>query len=174
MIFEDSIPLFNSTELDIIKSSWKDERANVIFQNNHKDVSYHETVVNDLPQEYVDRFLDWIETKIGKKIYNRKKYDLLLKRFKEGEYLDYHTDSDYSNTSWNVEYAAGFHVNDDYEGGEFVVYENGKERAIGNQVGVPYIFSADTHHKINKVKSKIRYSIILFVYNNSIDTSTLI
>jgi len=54
MIFEDSIPLFNSTELDIIKSSWKDERANVIFQNNYKDVSYHETVVNDLPQEYVD------------------------------------------------------------------------------------------------------------------------
>ena len=171
MIFEDSIPLFNSTELDIIKSSWKDDSAE---QRNYKDRTYYYNVVNGLPQEYVDRFLDWIENKIGKKIYNRKKYDLLLKRFKEGEYLDYHTDSDYSNTSWNVEYAAGFHVNDDYEGGEFVVYENGKERVIGNQTGVPYIFSSDTLHKINKVKSKIRYSIVVFVYNNSVDKSILI
>ena len=171
MIFEDSIPLFNSTELDFIKSSWEDDSAE---QRNYKDRTYYYNVANELPQEYVDRFLDWIETKIGKKIYNRKKYDLLLKRFKEGEYLDYHTDSDYSNTSWNVEYAAGFHVNDDYEGGEFVVCENEKERVIGNQTGVPYIFSSDTLHKINKVKSNIRYSIVVFVYNNSIHKSILI
>ena len=163
MIFEDSIPLFNSTELDIIKSSWKDDSAE---QRNYKDRTYYYNVVNGLPQEYVDRFLDWIE--------NRKKYNLILHKFTEGDYFDYHTDGDYRNPNWDIEYAAGFHVNDDYGGGEFVVCENEKERVIGNQTGVPYIFSSDTLHKINKVKSKIRYSIVVFVYNNSVDKSILI
>ena len=84
------------------------------------------------------------------------------------------TDTDFVSTSWKVEYAAGFHINDDYEGGEFVVYENGKQRIIGKQIGVPYIFSSEVGHKINKVKSKIRYSIIVFIYNNSIDKRILI
>ena len=171
MIFEDSIPLFNSTELDFIKSSWEDDSAE---QRNYKDRTYYYNVVNGLPQEYVDRFLDWIENKIGKKIENRKKYNLILHKFTEGDYFDYHTDGDYRNPNWDIEYAAGFHVNDDYEGGEFVVCENEKERVIGNQTGVPYIFSSDTLHKINKVKSNIRYSIVVFVYNNSIDKSILI
>ena len=171
MILEESTPLFNSTELDFIKSSWNDDTAD---QKNYKDRIYYSNVVNNLPQEYLDRFLNWIENKIGKKLNNRKKYNLILHRFKEGDYFDYHADSDFVNTSWEVEYAAGFHINDDYEGGEFVVNENGKERIIGKQKGVPYIFSADTLHKINKVKSKIRYSIVVFVYNNSNDTLILI
>ena len=171
MILEESTPLFNSTELDFIKCSWKDDTAD---QKNYKDRTYYSNVVNNLPQEYLDRFLNWIENKIGKKIENRIKYNLILHRFKEGDYFDYHTDGDFKNTNWNVEYAAGFHLNDDYEGGEFVVYENGKERIIGKQTGVPYIFSSDVHHKINKIKSKIRYSIIVFIYNNSIDKRILI
>ena len=78
MIFEESKPLFNLTELDFIKSSWKDDRAE---KRNYKDRSYYYNVLYDLPQEYVDRFLNWIESKIEKKIENRKKYDLILHKF---------------------------------------------------------------------------------------------
>ena len=171
MILEDFIPLFNSTELDFIKSSWEDDSAE---QRNYKDRTYYYNVVNELPQEYVDRFLDWIENKIGKGIENRKKYNLILHKFTEGDYFVYDTDGDYRNPNWDIEYAAGFHVNDDYVGGEFVVCENEKERIIGKQKGVPYIFSSDTLHKVNKVKSKIRYSVVVFVYNNSNDKLILI
>ena len=172
MILEDSIPLFNSTELDLMKSSWKD---NTLDQKNYKDITkrFKDVYLNNLPQEYVDRFLDWIETKIGKKIQNRKKYNLILHKFEEGDHFDYHTDDGY-NLEGKREFAAGFHVNDDYEGGEFVVYENDKERVIGKNSGTPYIFSSTVGHKINKVKSKIRYSIIVFIYNNSIDKRILI
>ena len=38
MIFEDSRPLFNSTELDFIKSSWKDDKAE---KRNYKDRTYY-------------------------------------------------------------------------------------------------------------------------------------
>ena len=172
MIFEESTPLFNSTELDFIKYSWRDDKAE---KRNYKDRTYYYNVLYDLPQEYLDRFLDWIENKIGKNIDNRKKYHLILHRFKKGDYFDYHTDGGYRDKELGKrEYAAGFHLNNDYEGGEFVVYENEKERVIGNQTGVPYIFSSDTLHKINKVKSNIRYSIVVFVYNNSIHKSILI
>ena len=173
MILEDSIPLFNSTELDFMKSSWKDD---TLDQKNYKDITkrFKDVYLNNLPQEYVDRFLDWIEKKIENKIHNRKKYNFILKIMKKGDHFDYHTDTDFVSTSWKVEYAAGFHINDDYEGGEFVVYENGKQRIIGKQIGVPYIFSSEVGHKINKVKSKIRYSIIVFIYNNSIDKRILI
>jgi hypothetical protein len=172
MIFEDSTSLFNSTELDFIKSSWKDDKAE---KRNYKDRTYYYNVLYDLPQEYLDRFLDWIENKIGKNIDNRKKYHLILHRFKKGDYFDYHTDGGYRDKELGKrEYAAGFHLNNDYEGGEFVVYENEKERVIGKQIGAPYIFSADIGHKINKVKSNTRYSIVVFVYNNSIDKKTFI
>jgi len=170
MIFEDSIPLFNSSELDFIKSSWRNDRAE---ERNYKDRSYYYNVLYDLPQEYVDRFLDWIENKIEKKIENRKKYDLILHKFEKGDYFDYHTDDGYKELG-KREYAAGFHVNDDYDGGEFVVYENHKERVIGKKAGIPYIFSSDVGHRINKVKSNIRYSIIIFIYDNSIDNKSLI
>jgi hypothetical protein len=154
--------LFNLNELDFIKSSWRDDRAE---ERNYKDRRYYYNVLYDLPQEYVDRFLDWIENKIGKKIENRKKYDLILHKFEQGDYFDYHTDNGYYNSK--TAYAAGFHVNNDYEGGEFVVYENDKERVIGKKAGVPYIFSSDVGHKINKVKSNIRYSIIIFISDSS-------
>ena len=170
MIFEESTPLFNLRELDFIKSSWRDDRAE---KRNYKDRSYYYNVLYDLPKEYVNRFLDWIETKIGKKIQNRKKYNLILHKFEEGDHFDYHTDDGY-NLEGKREFAAGFHVNDDYGGGEFVVYENDKERVIGKNSGTPYIFSSTVGHKINKVKSNIRYSIIIFIYDNSIDNKTLI
>tara|TARA_Y100000389_G_scaffold150073_1_gene149537 strand:- start:123 stop:644 length:522 start_codon:yes stop_codon:yes gene_type:complete len=173
MIFEESTPLFNLTELNLIKSSWE---VDTVDQKNYKDETkcFKDVYLNNLPQEYVDRFLDWIESKIEKKIHNRKKYNFILKIMEEGDHFDYHTDTDFVNTSWEVEYAAGFHINDDYGGGEFVVYENGNERIIGKQIGIPYIFSSDVPHKINKIKSKIRYSIIVFIYNNSIDKRILI
>ena len=174
MIFEDSIPLFNPTELDLIKSSWRDdivEKRDDI--HGYEDRSYYYNILYDLPKEYVNRFLDWIEAKLGKKIQNRKNYNLILHRFNEGDYFDYHTD-DGTISDGKREFAAGFHVNDDYEGGEFVVYENDKERVIGKTPGTPYVFSSFVGHKINKVKSNIRYSIIIFIFHDDNSDKILI
>ena len=104
MILEDSIPLFNSTELDFMKSSWNDD---TLDQKNYKDITkrFKDVYLNNLPQEYVDRFLDWIEKKIENKIHNRKKYNFILKIMKKGDHFDYHTDTDFVSTSWKVEYA---------------------------------------------------------------------
>ena len=169
MIIDNQTPLYTSEEIDLIKSYWNEETSEKrIFE----DRSYTFNVLYDLPEEYTNRFLDWIEDTIGKKLLNRE-YHLILHKFKEGDYFDWHEDNAYMERG-KREYAVGFHLNDDYNGGEFVVIEDGKEKIIGKVPGSPYLFTSDVTHKINRVESGIRWSIILFVYDTSFKAKSVI
>lgn len=169
MIIDNQTPLYTLEEQDLIKSNWNDETSE---KRIFKDRSYEFSVLHQLPQEYTNRFLDWIEDTIGKKLLNRE-YHLILHKFKEGDYFDLHEDNAYMERG-KREYAVGFHLNNDYKGGEFVVIEDEKERIIGKVPGAPYLFTSDVTHKINRVKSKIRWSIILFIYDTSFKSKSLI
>ncbi len=169
MIIDNQIPLYTSKELDIIKSYWDDETSEKrIFD----DRSYTYKVLYHLPEEYTNRFLDWIEENIGKKLINRN-YHLILHKFKKGDYFDWHKDNAYMEMG-KREYAVGFHLNNDYNGGEFVVIEDEKQKVIGKVPGSPYLFTSDVTHKINKVEDGIRWSIILFVYDTSFKSKSVI
>ena len=169
MIIYKKIPLFTYEERNLIKSHWNDETSKKrIFE----DRSYTYDVLYNLPEEYTNRFLDWVEDNIGKKFLDRK-YHLILHKFEKGDYFDLHKDEAYMEMG-KREYAIGFHLNNDYEGGEFVVVEDEKEKIIGKLPGAPYLFTSDVTHKINRVESGIRWSVILFLYDTSFKVKSVI
>ena len=169
MIIYKKIPLFTYEEINLIKSHWNDETSKKrIFE----DRSYTYDVLYNLPEEYTNRFLDWVEDNIGKKFLDRK-YHLILHKFEKGDYFDLHKDEAYMEMG-KREYAIGFHLNNDYEGGEFVVVEDEKEKIIGKLPGAPYLFTSDVTHKINRVESGIRWSVILFLYDTSFKVKSVI
>lgn len=166
MIIDSQIPLYTLEEQDLIKSHWDDKTSKkVVF----KDRSYTFNILYDLPQEYTHRFLNWIEDNTGRKLKNKEHY-LILHKFDEGDYFDWHHDNVYREGGQR-EYAVGFHLNSDYKGGEFVAIEDEKEKIIGKIFGSPYLFTSNIKHKINKVESGVRWSILLFIYNSSFPPS---
>ena len=90
-------------------------------------------------------------------------------RYTEGDFYDYHIDSfKASPKSNNVFYDYGFSINlnDDYEGGEFVVKTEAGEIGTQLQAGQAVIFPIIFPHKVGKVTKGVRENIIGWFSSN--------
>ena len=90
-------------------------------------------------------------------------------RYVEGDFYDYHIDSfKASPKSNNVFYDYGFSINlnDDYEGGEFVVKTEFGEIGTKLQAGQAAVFPIIFPHKVNKVTKGVRENIIGWFSSN--------
>ena len=90
-------------------------------------------------------------------------------RYTEGDFYDYHIDSfKASPKSNNVFYDYGFSINlnDDYEGGEFVIKTEAGEIGFQLQAGQAIIFPIIFPHKVNKVTKGVRENIIGWFSSN--------
>ena len=61
----------------------------------------------------------------------------------------------------NRAYVIGFHINNNYEGGEYKLYE--PNEIIDKTPGVPYCFKSDRLHEITKITKGIRKSALIFI-----------
>ena len=59
-------------------------------------------------------------------------------------------------------YGVGCLLNDDYEGGEFIFYNN-PDTIIKKEIGNAYIFNVNIEHEVKKIISGDRFSIIWFL-----------
>jgi hypothetical protein len=73
--------------------------------------------------------------------------------YEKGDFFAEHKDEDKSNTP--IILSGGYLLNDDYEGGEFII--EGKELNV--KVGELFLFGRDVYHEVKKVKRGIRYSL---------------
>lgn len=64
-------------------------------------------------------------------------------------------------------FSIGVILNNEYEGGEFVLYGNEKI-SINKNIGNCYIFDAGIQHEILKVTSGVRYTMIVFIKKDNI------
>ena len=90
-------------------------------------------------------------------------------RYTEGDFYDYHIDSfKASPKSNNVFYDYGFSINlnDDYEGGEFIVKTEAGEIGTQLQAGQAVIFPIIFPHKVSKVTKGVRENIIGWFSSN--------
>jgi predicted 2-oxoglutarate/Fe(II)-dependent dioxygenase YbiX len=60
----------------------------------------------------------------------------------------------------------GVCLNDDYEGGHFIMY--GPKQVIPKKAGTIYSFKNTREHEVTKIESGIRYSLIIFLYKENI------
>lgn len=84
-------------------------------------------------------------------------------KYTVGDFYEWHTDSD-SDKNKNRHYSIVIQLNDDYEGGSLqLIDENQKEYELENGVGNLFIFDSSTIHRVSKVTSGIRYSLVNWV-----------
>jgi hypothetical protein len=66
----------------------------------------------------------------------------------------------------NRKFAVGIILNDEFEGGEYILELGGKEIEIEKKIGNTYIFSGDVWHQINPIKNGIRWACVMFIQFN--------
>lgn len=89
-----------------------------------------------------------------------------LHKYEEGNRFERHRDVYYPNQILNI----GVCLNDDYVGGDFVLY--GPTQIIPKVAGTIYLFKNTREHEVKKIESGIRYSLIIFLYKDNIVSKT--
>lgn len=159
------ISIYNDTELQFLNSFWE----NTNFRK-FEDRSYEFTILTDDRYGITTKLLNWFETQTNQTLIN-KTYHLIIHRYNEGDYFDKHIDSverDYKHRAWVL----GFHINDEYVGGEYKLYN--PDEIVNKTPGVPYCFKSDRLHEITKITKGIRKSGLIFINHEDIVNKNLI
>ncbi len=157
--------LYNDTELKFLNSFWE----NVDYRK-FDDRSYEFAVMMNNEMDITTKLLDWFENESGEKLIH-KKYSLIIHKYNVGDYFDKHTDSVERNYK-NRAYVVGFHINDEYDGGEYMLYN--PNEIIDKGPGVPYCFKSNRLHEITKITNGIRKSALIFINHEDLVKKNLL
>jgi len=157
--------IYNNTELVFLNKFWE----NVDYRK-FDDRSYEFAVLINNEMGITTKLLDWFE------IYTRetlihKEHNLIIHKYGIGDYFDKHIDAVERNHK-NRAYVVGFHINDEYDGGEYILYN--PNEIIDKTPGVPYCFKSNRLHEITKIKNGIRKSALIFINHEDLVKKNLL
>jgi predicted 2-oxoglutarate/Fe(II)-dependent dioxygenase YbiX len=145
---------------------------NLIKFNKKNDRSYDYLVLNTSQKQiFLKKILNWFEITFNLKLntYSENLYDVYLMNYKLNDFFTKHKDNQYIlNHEKRRKYVIGFHLNNDYFGGEYVLYYDNILKVINNEPGLVHCFNADIEHEIKPIISGERKSIALFIENEKI------
>lgn len=165
MILKEKI-LFSEKECQSI--IW-DETKNI---NNHSYVS--DRKYNSQPINY-NEDTKWIFEKLSEFFQEETKLKITtiknkihFHKFVSGDWFGKHNDA-----IDNRVYAVGVLLNENFEGGDFKLY-NPDEYTLNKSVGNAYIFESKIEHEITPILSGERYSLLWFLQKDNLITKTII
>lgn len=159
------ISLYNDIELKFLNLYWEN--------TNHRlfnDRSYEFAVLKNNTMQITEKLLNWFEFETNETL-KTKNFDLIIHKYNVGDYFSKHIDAverDYKNRA----YVLGFHINDEYEGGDYKLYN--PDNIIDKTPGVPYCFKSNRLHEITKITKGIRKSALIFINYEDILNKSLI
>lgn len=130
-----------------------------------KRISYSHYTINrnEHTQWIFDRLNEYLEKVDNMKVI--KDLDILhLHKYNEGNEFVKHRDIYYDNQVRNI----GICLNDDYEGGEFIVYE--PKETLPKEKGSIYTFKNTRLHEVTKITKGVRWAIIGFLKHENFGT----
>jgi predicted 2-oxoglutarate/Fe(II)-dependent dioxygenase YbiX len=121
---------------------------------------------------FLKKILMWVENTMSIKLksYDYNLYDTYLIIYNKNDFFSKHTDNQYMSKGVTRKFVTGFHLECEYEGGEYCIFADGKEVDIKNDVGIIYLFDGEIEHEVKPIKSGIRKSIVIFIDNENIMT----
>lgn len=148
--------LFSKEECDYIINSQKE---NFQIWNNGRDRNYTSDSIylNDENKYIFERLNDLVDKNTDAKI-------LLIKN--EAHFHTYGLNSYFSKHKDSKNrrvYSVGIILNDDFEGGELIIYDNNSEIIIENKTGNAFLFESKLEHEVRPIRNGIRYSLIYFL-----------
>ena len=155
--------LFRKSECDLIRNLFKINPQNW----NSQDRKFNSEAINQsLETEWIfDKLTKFVDTETDIQIRKIKK-QIHFHTFKEGDWFAKHNDIRDGRL-----YAIGVLLNDDFEGGDFKLY-NPNEIILDKVIGNVYIFDVRIEHEITPILHGERYSLLWFLQNEHIKTPT--
>jgi hypothetical protein len=151
--------LFSKEECDIILNLSNDKPQNW----NSADRKFKSAAIDYTLETYwlFDKLKTFVETKTDIQIIKRKE-KIHFHTFKTGDWFGKHNDIRDSRL-----YAIGVLLNDDFEGGDFKLY-NPNEIILDKVIGNTYLFDVRIDHEITPILDGERYSLLWFLQNEHI------
>jgi predicted 2-oxoglutarate/Fe(II)-dependent dioxygenase YbiX len=89
-----------------------------------------------------------------------------LRRYGKGASVDMHKDEDYFPYFCDLPVKTiAVRLNDDYEGGKYVVRYKGRRKVINLKIGSGILFAGDVGHSMGEITSGNRYTILAWSEN---------
>ena len=155
--------LFNQQECQSIIDITKSKKQNW----NYKDRIY-ESMSIEYDQNTIwlfDKLKYFFELETQNTIKKIKK-TIHFHKFTKGDWFEKHND-----IRNNRVYAIGVILNDNFEGGDFKLY-NPNEIILNKVIGNTYIFDVNIEHEIAPILEGERFSLLWFLQNEHIKTPT--
>ena len=131
------------------------------------DRSYNSQLIDYLPETswIFDKLKDFAEKETNIEIRTIKK-TIHFHKFIKGDWFAKHNDVREQRL-----YAVGVLLNDNFSGGDFKLH-NPNELTLGKFIGNTYIFDVRIMHEITPILNGQRYSLLWFLQNEHIKTTT--
>lgn len=148
--------LFTKNDLDFLYHFYNNAEKGY---RKMKDRNYEFAILNNNNFNIIDRLVNWFELNSGEKLKIKNTY-LFIHKYGVGDYFEKHID-EINIAEKNRAYVVGFHINENYEGGEYKLYN--PDFIIDKTSGVPYFFKSDRPHEITKITKGERISALMFI-----------
>ena len=164
MIIKEKI-LFNTEECETIISIAKSidvTSSKIYFEDNNIKYNTYNINRNDNTNWIFERMFEYFTKTTGIEII--KPIDILhVHNYKTGDVFKKHKDNLYPTQIHNI----GVCLNDDYVGGEFVLYE--PYEILPKKKGEIYTFPSLRMHEVKEILEGERWSIIAFLHIDNLD-----
>ena len=90
--------------------------------------------------------------------------EIFIHKYTKGQKFEKHADTYYKTQRHNI----GVCLNDDYDGGEFVLYN--PEKPLPKEVGTIYTFPSARFHEVKEILNGERWSIIGFLHIENLES----
>lgn len=127
--------LFDNKDIIKLDSHWINPT-----HRKYEDREYYSVTLTDSHEFFVTLLLSWFEKQSGIILKNYNMH-LILHRFYEGNFFTRHKDNIFIYNK-NRAYVVGFHLNNDYDGGSYILHDNDNTIVI------------DIKEELKKYKSK--------------------
>jgi len=110
-----------------------------------------------------DRLLTFLKTNILEELISEPvKIDLL--KYEKNDAFQLHRDSFFDR-----KYAVGCLLNDEFEGGNFIVNTANGPFEVQKKAGNSYFFDVRLFHEVKRIESGTRWSLITFILNKNLN-----
>jgi PKHD-type hydroxylase len=179
MIFKESV-IFTKEEVNYIVS-YMDNEEDIFFKIKYDGVLYEKgSKATSKKLDFTEENM-WIFEKI-KKWTNSLDMGLIWKslpfatfrRYREGDFFVKHTDdlnSDFRSKKRGIRILTiGVQLSDEneYEGGNFLVWNNNEEINVDKKIGNTIMYSTNTPHEVKEITKGMRTSLILFATDKNV------
>lgn len=159
--------IFTAEECNKILNLINIENKGHSYTNNKGALSFEQYKIEDDSNNswFMDTFKNFIYESTNH-IVNEIKIDVQILKYNVNDSFPKHTDIDESKKNSQTRlFTIGILLNEEFEDGDLIVYDENQKKYLKKETGNCYIFDAILPHEVTKITKGIRYVLIAHIRN---------